>query len=173
MRKVKILVTNITQGTAYLCSYPDKQRSEGIKYKVPLYIVSVEGKNHNGSRVSEIFSAIRFGVKKSYHNKTVKVVGLSDSQTHTLTWDNITTMTGNAWRVYDGFFIHEGPYSPTTQLYGSIGCVEICGVDEWDRFNKLIVNLSGARNEEEVSSKRLLTVEYEGAGKPPLIPVKK
>ncbi len=90
-----------------------------------------------------------------------------------LTWDNITTVDGNAWRVYDGFFIHRGPSYPTNTDGGSIGCIEICGVGEWDQFNNLIVELSGAKNKREVSEKRLLTAEYQSASRPPLILVKK
>ena len=173
-RKVTILVTNITQGTGYVLSYPDKQLNKRIKYRIPLYVVQVEGINRNGNRVSEIFSAIRFGVYKSYNGGRPKTVGLSDEQTHTLTWDDISTMSGEAWRVYDGFFIHEGPNYPlgNKRIFGSIGCIEICGVGEWDRFNKLIVELSGARNEYEVSNNRLLTAEYQSAVRPPLIPLK-
>ncbi len=173
MRKVNIFISNVTQGDAHISSYPDNQKSKKIKYKVPLYIVNVEGVNHNGTRVSEVFNAVRFGVHKPYGSDRIRVVGLSDDQTHTLTWDNISTMTENAWRVYDGFFIHPGPDYPMSQVFGSIGCVEICGVGEWDRFNETILNLTGAKDEYEVSDNKLLTAEYQSATRPPLTPVKK
>ena len=169
MRPVTVTITNITLGTAHLTSYPDKQNSS-ILYSVPLYRVYVAGRDSANNLVSEDFEAIRFGIHKPYSGQ-VSVVGLADAQTHTLSWDDISTMPNKAWRVYDGFFIHKGPEYPITQNYGSIGCVEICGVDEWDRFNDLIKNLTGLSNLTQISNSGLLTAEYESATRPPLIKV--
>ena len=156
---------SITLGNAHIPSFPDKQNSR-ILYSVPLYRVYVEGRDDANNFVQKDFEAVRFGVHKPYSSH-VRMVGLADSQTHTLSWDWITTMNEDAWRVYDGFFIHRGPSDPLIG-FGSIGCVEICGVDEWNRFNDTILNLTGLTSFTEISNRQLLTAEYESATRPPL-----
>ena len=168
MRNVTITVTNIQTGTAHLTSYP--HRPSGILYSVPLYRVTVSGTDNAGKAITENFSAIRFGV---YRSETVSahMVGLSDYQTHTLTWGNITTMSGNAWRVYAGFFIHQGPANPLGGTFGSIGCIEITGPGKWAEFNQLILRLADCTSEAEVSTNRLLSATYLAATKPALTKV--
>lgn len=167
MRRVTIIITNFTLGNAHVKSYPDNQNSS-ILYRVPLYRVYVEGRDAANNLVQKDFEAIRFGVHKPYSSHA-RIVGLADTQTHTLSWDNISTMPGNAWRVYDGFFVHKGPDFPLTEHYGSIGCVEICGLDEWDRFNDVIKNLTGLNTFNQISNSGLLSADYESATRPPLV----
>ncbi len=166
MYKVIITVTNTKIGVAKLLSYP--YRPKRIKYQVPLYRVKVEGKDTSGNPVEAKFEAIRFGVKRT---KTINahIVGLQDAQSYTLTWHFITTMDEMAWRVYAGFFVHRGPNSPSSGTFGSIGCIEICGIGEWDRFNNLIKELAGSASLEEVSNNRLAKIVYQATTKPPLI----
>lgn len=116
--------------------------------------------------MQEDFEAVRFGVHKPYSSHP-RMVGLAEAQTHHLTWDWVTTMQEDAWWVYDGFFIHRGPRDPMFG-FGSIGCVEICGIGEWDRFNNTILNLTGLTSFTEISNRQLLTAEYESATRPPL-----
>ena len=167
MRPVTVIVTSNILGNAKITSYPDKQNFAKL-YRVPLYRVYVEGRDATNNFVQEDFEAIRFGVHKNYSSHP-KIVGLADMQTHILSWDWITTMEEYSWRVYDGFFIHDGPDNPMSGFYGSIGCVEICGANEWSRFNDVIQDLSGANSPEEVSTGGLLTADYEIATRPPLI----
>jgi len=166
MRKVIITVTKTKIGTAKLTSYPE--RPERKQYQVPLYKILVSGKDKLGNDVEKDFKAIRFGVKRT---KTIDahMVGLKDAQSYTLSWDYITTMDEMSWRVYAGFFVHRGPSNPSLGNFGSIGCVEICGKGEWDRFNNLIKELSGAISLEEVSTNRLVKIIYQATTKPPLI----
>ncbi len=77
-------------------------------------------------------------------------------------------MNDDAWRVYDGFFIHQGSNNPLSGSYGSIGCIEICGLGEWDRFNDTIKKLTGLNSLTQVSYDKLVTVEYERAERPSL-----
>ena len=124
MRKVIITITHIKTGKAHLTSYP--YRPKRVKYSVPLYRVTVNGKNGTGTTIAKNFDAICFG---AHRTKTIgaRMVGLAKKQSHRLTWDNITTMLGNAWRVYAGFFIRQGPGNPLGGNFDSIGCVEITG----------------------------------------------
>ncbi len=169
MRPVTITITNLIVGTAHITSYPYRPKPR-ILYKVPLYRVTVEGKDERNNSVTEDFKAIRFGVHRT-PEKQARVVGLADAQTHTLSWSYIRTMQGEAWRVYDGFFIHKGPANPTSEAYGSIGCVEICGANEWDRFNDTIKKLAGLDDLARIGNNHLLTAEYQRANRPPLIKV--
>ena len=159
MKKVEIVVTNEKEGLARITSYP--YRPDKKRYKVPLYKVYV--KNLETQKTHE-FKAIRFGVKRT-KLKAAHVVGLQDNQEYTLQWSYITTMREMAWRVYSGFFIHRGPANPLAG-FGSIGCVEICGVGEWERFNTLIKQITKCSSEEEVSLNKLAKVIYKKATRP-------
>ncbi|WP_299889201.1 hypothetical protein [uncultured Lacinutrix sp.] len=166
MHKVTITVTNTKIGLAKLTSFP--HRPDGIKYQVPLYTVTVKGKDKLGNSVEKNFKAIRFGVKRT---KTLNahMVGLQQAQSYILSWSWITTMKEMAWRVYDGFFVHRGPNNPMAGTFGSIGCIEICGSGEWDRFNNLIKELADCKTAKEVSTKRYAKIVYIAAIKPSLI----
>lgn len=161
MKKVEVIVTNEKDGLARVTSYPYRPYKK--RYKVPLYKVYV--KNLETQKVHE-FKAIRFGVKRT-KIKAAHVVGLQDEQEYILQWDYITTMREMTWRVYSGFFIHRGPANPLAG-FGSIGCVEICGIGEWNRFNTLIKQITGCSSEEEVSLKELVKVIYKRATRPKL-----
>ena len=168
MKNISIIVTDFKVGTAHITSYPYRPNKPRILYRVPLYRVTIKGRNDVNNLVIEEFEAIRFGV---YRTRTTgpKIVGLADYQKHILTWDYITTMNDDAWRVYDGFFIHKGPNNPASGNYGSIGCIEICGFGEWDRFNDTIKKLTGENSLTQISYNKLVTVEYERAERPSLI----
>ena len=168
MSQAVITVTNIQVGTAYLTSFP--YRPKRIKYRVPLYRVTVSGVDSSGAKVLAEFDAIRFGVKRTT-TAAAKVVGLAQRQNYTLRWSFITTMNEMAWRVYGGFFVHQGPANPITQNWGSIGCIEITGPGKWAEFNALILELTGCSSEEEVSTKGLARIFYQAAARPPLIKV--
>ncbi len=167
MRNVTVIVTDFKLGRAHITSYPYRPNRPRILYSVPLYRVTIKGRNNVNNLVTKDFEAIRFGV---YRTKTEgpKIVGLADYQTHILKLDYITTMNDDAWRVYDGFFIHQGPNNPTSGSYGSIGCIEICGFGEWDLFNDTIKNLTGLNSLTQISNNKLVTVEYERAERPSL-----
>lgn len=165
MHKVFVTVTNTTNGIAKLTSYP--YRPDSIKYEVPLYIVKVKGKDKSGKDVETKFKAIRFGVKRT-RDLAAHMVGLQDAQSYTLSWSYITTMREMAWRVYAGFFVHRGPSTPLAGTYGSIGCIEICGSGEWDKFNNLIKKLADCETMMEVSSNRYVKITYMAATKPAL-----
>ncbi|WP_417786544.1 hypothetical protein [Tenacibaculum sp.] len=161
MKKVEVIVTNEKEGLAKITSYP--YRPDKKRYEVPLYKVHV--KNVETKHIHE-FKAIRFGVKRT-KAKEAHVVGLQDEQEHVLQWNYITTMREMAWRVYSGFFIHRDSANPLVG-FGSIGCVEICGVGEWNRFNTLIKQITECSREEEVGSKELAKVIYKKATRPKL-----
>ncbi|WP_452220833.1 hypothetical protein [Lacinutrix salivirga] len=165
MHRVVVTVTSTKDGIAKLTSYP--YRPDGIKYEVPLYVVTVKGKDKSGKDVEKKFKAIRFGVKRT-STINAHMVGLQDAQSYTLTWSYITTMREKAWRVYAGFFVHRGPIKPLDGTYGSIGCIEICGGGEWDKFNNLIMELADCSSMAEVSNNKYARIDYMAAVKPAL-----
>ncbi len=134
------------------------------------------GKDARNNSVTEDFEAIRFGVHRT-PDKQARVVGLANAQTHTLSWSYISSMRRTnycyGWRVYDGFFIHKGPNNPISGISGAIGCIEICGANEWDRFNDTIKKLAGLNDLQRIGDNHLLTAEYQMTTRPPLIKVKK
>ncbi len=165
MHKVFVTVTNSKNGIAKLSSYP--YRPDRTTYEVPLYIVKVKGTDKAGNAIETKFKAIRFGVKRT-QTINAHMVGLQDAQSYTLKWNYITTMEEMAWRVYDGFFVHRGPEKPLGGIYGSIGCIEICGVGEWDKFNNLIKELADCKTLMEASTNRYVKITYMHATKPAL-----
>lgn len=162
MVKVEVIVTNQRDGFARITSFPYRPKRK--KYEVPLYKVIVKDVQTN---VEYTFKAIRFGVKRT-STKPAQVVGLQNDQEYILNWNYITTMKEMAWRVYRGFFIHRGPVNPLAGNFGSVGCVEICGLGEWKRFNTVIKQISGSKSEEEVGIEGLAKVIYQRATKPSL-----
>ena len=92
----------------------------------------VTGTDNAGKGVMEKFKVMRFGVQ-SKDGKTARVVGLADYQTHIIkTWiptyrvHSARSPENGAWQVYDNFLIHDGPDNPT-QLFATVGCIEIMG----------------------------------------------
>ncbi|MCV6631234.1 MAG: hypothetical protein OIF50_15390 [Flavobacteriaceae bacterium] len=79
MRNAIVTVTRETIGNAHILSFPERPRPY-IVYQVPLYRVIVSGTNTTGSRISEEFEAIRFGVHRTW-SREVRIVGLADEQT--------------------------------------------------------------------------------------------
>ncbi len=167
-RKVKITITNIEDGWGVIRSYPN---NDGKIYKVPLYICTVSGENEEGERLEYIFKCIRFGVQyDSVKNIGPQVVGLKDQQTYLLKWVYANNLKTYVWQVKASWLIHKGANNPQTSVAGALGCVEIVGANEWNRFNQIIIDLSGAKNEKDVADKKLATVEFEEVfQRPPLI----
>lgn len=179
MRNVKILVggTPIADREQRTWAYPEGQ-SLG-EFLIPVYKCSVAGTDDDGRAVLKQFEALRFGVL-SRDGKTASVVGLADHQTHIIkTWlpdyrvHSARSQENGAWQVYDNFLIHDGP-DDSTELFATIGCVEIMGPRGFVAFNDSIISLSGAeatdkaRQLVEIGRSRRLSVTYEKASRPPL-----
>lgn len=79
------------------------------------------------------------------------MVGLADHQTHIIkAWlpnyrvHSARSQENRAWQVYGNFLIHDGPDNPT-ELFATIGCVEVMGYRGFVKFNDLIISLSGPK----------------------------
>jgi hypothetical protein len=76
--------------------------------------------------------------------------------------------------VTGGFLIHDGPDKPMSQIYASIGCIEICGGPRgFDQFNDFIIQLSGSKKTRtealvEIGAARKIKITYLKAEKPAL-----
>jgi len=179
MNNVNILVGSAPMGKAKTWAYPDGNPSD--VYRIPTYKVTVSSGSGTGSKTRD-FEAIRFGIQKKGAAKA-RVVGLADSQTHTIklwlpdyTVHSAPSNEDGAWQVYDNFLVHDGPDKPFSQIYASIGCVEICnGPEGFVEFNDYIISLAepSARTRDlqllEIGNSGQLSITYERATRPPLV----
>ena len=177
MRNVKILVGGTPVGEQRTRAYPSGQ-SLGV-FLTPVYDCFVEGKDAAGRAVRERFDVLRFGVQCK-DGRTAEVVGLAEFQTHVIkAWlphyrvHSATSPENGAWQVYGNFLIHDGPDNPS-ELFATIGCIEIMGDQGFVRFNDLVISLSGpratARPQQllEIGSAGSMSITYQHASRPPL-----
>jgi hypothetical protein len=177
MRNVRIWVGGTPVGEQKSWAYPNGQ-SLGL-YMVPIYRCYVEGTDDVGKSVREWFNVLRFGVQ-SKDGKTAAVVGLAQPQTHIIKAylpnyrvHSAQSLENGAWQVYGNFLIHDGPDNPT-EVFATIGCVEIMGHQGFIKFNDLIISLSGpkattrAQQLIEIGRAGRLSVRYDGALRPAL-----
>lgn len=162
IRPVKVLITRTTVGNGLVVTHPFE---DGHKYIVPLYKMTVSGKDNNKKSISEDFKVIRFGVQWKDNGTKAKVVGLASSQSHKLKW---VDYMGGSWQVHKNWLIHKGADNPQVSAWGAIGCVEVCGVGGWKKFNNLIVKLSGSNSYTEIGQSGKLVATYESTNRPPL-----
>jgi hypothetical protein len=123
----------------------------------------------------------RFGVQAKTSD-TATVVGLAEQQSHVIkAWlpdyrvHSARSLEKGAWQVYGNFLIHDGPDNPLTEIYASIGCIEICnGPEGFNQFNDYLISLSGAagggRDEKlsQIGKSGKMTITYLKATRPPL-----
>lgn len=175
MRKVSIIVGGNPVGEQRTWAYPSGQ-ALGL-FWVPVYDCYVHGLNDEGRSVRQGFKVLRFGVQCK-DGKNAGVVGLSDLQTHTIkSWiptykvHSATSPENGAWQVYGSFLIHDGPDNPT-ELFATIGCIEVMGGLGFVKFNDLIISLSGSNAKtkpeklKEIGASRNLSITYLKAKRP-------
>jgi hypothetical protein len=180
MRKVKLVVWSNPIGEARTFAYPGGEHLG--HYLIPTYELTVSGTDDGGRTVYQSFEVLRFGIK--FANGSPRVVGLADHQTHDIKgWipsysvHSARSLERGAWHVYDNFLIHDGPDNPKTEVYASIGCIEICrGPRGFDGFNDLLIQLSGPKAHGradqllEIGRARNMTITYMKATRPALKP---
>ncbi len=164
LRKVKLIITNKEITVGVVRSYP---KDNGKIYEVPIYVCNIVGTDIDGNIIEETFSCIRFGVQLNNEaNDTPRVVGLRTEQSYTMLWVKSATI-GWAWRFLEnkqthwGYYVHEGATDPQNVPFGALGCIEITGLDEWKRFNEVLLRLTGAENQSDISKNKLAEIEIE------------
>ena len=164
--EIKVLDKKIGEGI--LRPYPN---SDGNSYGTPIYEMTVSGKDDKYEEKIYTFKVIRFGIQRDLGKgiTEARVVGLANQQEYVLNWDQATMHGEGSWRVYDNFLVHRGAEYPELQPWGAIGCIEVCGLNEWDRFNNVIKELSNSDNKSEISKEEKLKIIYEETKKPLLI----
>lgn len=180
MRKVRLNVGGTPIGQAKTWAYP-KGEALGL-FSIPSYRMSVSGTDDRGRAVLEQFEVLRFGVQCK-DGKTAMVVGLADAQTHGVkAWipayrvHSANSPENGGWQVYDNFLIHDGPDN-ATEVFASIGCVEVMGQRGFVKFNDLLISLSGptaaTRDAKlvQIGNARNITISYERAARPVLTPL--
>ena len=179
IRDIKLTVGNIIKGYGILKSYPV---NDGKIYKMPLYVLTVEGQDDAGNRQTKDFNIFRFGIYKPSEKAAVSTVGLADKQTHIIRkykHDYELHSTGDAsngaWVVWKTFYIHDGADDPQTQAYGTIGCVEVCDPDGFINLNDFILSLAGSKQAGrddkliEIGASGKMVINYLKAARPPVV----
>jgi hypothetical protein len=179
MRPVKLIVGAKPIGFALTWAYPDGG-GHGV-FTIPTYEMTASGKDAAGKTVSYRFEVIRFGILCKAGNSP-RVVGLADFQTHTIkAWlpnysvHSARSVERGAWQVHGNFLIHDGPDHPKTDVYASIGCIEVCGSPRgFDTFNDCLIGLAAPSAKDrsaqlaEMGASRQLEITYLQAKRPPL-----
>lgn len=177
MRKIRLTVGGQTLGEQRVTAYPNSGSLP--TYSVPIYGLNVAGKNGTGQAVSADYQVLRFGVQ-SKDGKTAGVVGLADAQVHTIkqwipTYEvhSFGSPDNGGWQVYGNFLIHDGPDN-RSELFGSLGCIEVMGPKGSVTFNDLLLDLSGAigttrdRKLHQIARAGALSIRYDKAAGPTL-----
>lgn len=149
------------------------------QYWVPVYPCFVSGTDDADKAVRQRFDVLRFGVQ-SKDGKTARAVGLAERQTHTIkAWlphyrvHSALSPENGAWQVYGNFLIHDGPDNPS-ELFATVGCIEIMGRRGFVKFNDLIISLVGPtatsrpRQLAEIGRSGRISITYEAASRPTL-----
>ena len=177
MQNVKLTVGGTPIGEATTWAYPNG-RKLGY-YLTPIYKLTVTGINAKRQAVREQFNVLRFGVHCK-DEKTATVVGLANAQTHIIkSWIptyNVHSAPSpeiGAWQVYGNFLIHDGPDNDT-EIFATIGCIEIMGRQGFVKFNDLIILLAApnaaSRDQKlaDIGRSGVLSITYEEAVRPAL-----
>lgn len=178
IRKIDITVGHLPGEEAVMKSYPFYDLRT---YLMPLYTLTVAGTDEKGAIEQREFEVLRFGIKRDTAKSAPMVVGLANTQIHTIkAWlpsynvHSATSLELGAWRVYDNFLIHDGPDYPQSEKFGSIGCVEICGTGGFITFCDFIDSISGADGPDQtarltaIAMSGRMSIKYQGAMRPPL-----
>jgi len=171
MPKVIIRVEGVTARYAYkgiqaqrwtLFPYAPEVKYEEMLYVAPIYRISLKG-------AAQSFAALRFGLNARRIGSGPKRkrcdVGLFAKQSHTLKWlpnytlHSVDNADQGAWQITGNFLFHAGSPAPE-KPYGSFGCIEIIGQDEWKRFVSTIESLGGLPSA-MLSAKGLVTCDIE------------
>ena len=177
MKTITLSVGSKPIGKALTWAYPYGQKFG--TFIIPTYELTVSGTNKAGKVASQVFEVLRFGIKCEKGGSPT-VVGLADQQTHiikawipTYTVHSASSVEMGAWQVYDNFLIHDGPDDPKSEVYASVGCIEICnGPQGFDKFNDFIISLSGTTKSTrsaqllEIGQSKKMVITYQRAVRP-------
>ncbi|PIT53108.1 hypothetical protein BHC44_06495 [Snodgrassella alvi] len=176
VKRVEIFVGASPIGEQKTWAYPNG--NELGNFLVPVYECIVLGSDGEGNRVQESFEVLRFGVQCK-DGKTPRVVSISEQQTHKIkAWIptysvHSASNEDGAWQVYNNFLIHDG-LDNSTEIFATIGCIEIMEPLGFNRFNNLLISLAGSkatyrhRQLAEIGSKGEIYITYTKAVRPPL-----
>ncbi len=176
MNRCSLTVTKTILGEGKTWAYPS---GGGLgTFLIPIYKLVVNGTD-GSKQVTQDFPVFRFGVQCE-DGVHAHVVGLAEKQTHTIkAWlgtykvHSFRSSEDGAWQVYDSFLIHDGP-DDDTEVFATIGCVEVMGPKAFTAFNDLLISLMdppGADRDARLTAigrSGKLIVSYEKAERPAL-----
>ncbi len=177
MRNVTLIVGGEPIGEGPTWAYPAGAKL-GL-FIIPIYEMTVLGTDEKKAEVREKVPVFRFGVHCT-DGKTARVVGLKNHQVyHIKRWiptykvHSANSPENGAWQVFGSFLIHDGPDN-NTEIFATIGCIEIIGPEGFTRFNDLLISLmapSGKDRDQQLDSigqSGRLKIEYKASHRPPL-----
>ena len=170
-RTVKVTVKAKQVGTWTTAPFSHESGLDmGAIYEVPIYEIAIEPKY--------FFKAVRFGLVNRKQKPPPKSrqcdAGLTAPRTVNPTWVphySPHSFRGaarpGAWRILPGkqFLIHEGSADKNRSIGGSLGCIEIVGVGEWNRFLSSIES-EGAATSAQIGAAQTLVLKIEQASYP-------
>lgn len=163
VRQMKMTVGSVAGSEALMKSYPF---DDGKNYLMPTYSLTVGGTDDGGQAVSKQFSVIRYGIKCESKGGRVYVVGLSDDQQYTIKmWlpgYTPDTSEPGAWKVKGNYLVHDGPDNIATDRYGAVGCIELCGANQFNAFNDYLISISGLASSSKSKAEKLLEIGSSG-----------
>jgi hypothetical protein len=177
MRNVTLTVGGKPVGEGPTWAYPHGAALG--TFLIPIYELTVQGTDTEGNVLKTTFQVYRFGVL-SNDGKTASVVGLAKHQIyHIKRWiptykvHSANSPENGAWQVFGNFLIHDGP-DDDTQLFATIGCIEIRGPQGFVNFNDLLISLmepTGSDRDgklDAIAQSGRLKIVYEEATRPNL-----
>lgn len=164
----KVIVTVTSQVTGNMWALSPYNPQQGVigapEYLVPTYKLKVVGEARD-------FQVIRFGIKRTNVSPPPETrlcdVGLFKENTYTGTWlptYRVHSGSGSlpgAWQLYGNFLIHEGSPDPN-DAWGTYGCIEVVGRNEWRRYLRTITRIGEAQLN-QISKQKNLIVRIKAA----------
>lgn len=175
---IVITVTNEIVGHYNVRAYPDEtyRGSQRVLYVVPLYKVTLTGKI-DGKKVTQTYTAIRYGVYNDIEEKVGPEIRGVDSGTFSGSWGTMEDGLGEAIHVdgasNGGVWIHVGPAENAAP--GAIKFVLFWGAngsgDEWNRFRFSVFDMGGGDSKGAGLPISIIFQTVQQAERPLLVPV--
>jgi len=167
----QVIVTVTNEKTSQLWTLCPYNRPEGVEgapeYWVPTYKMTITGP-------VPAFKVIRFGLQRKNLDPPPAErpcdAGLFKENVFYPVWlptYRVHSGPGSipgAWQLYRSFLIHEGSPDPDAG-WGTLGCIEVVGKNEWHRFLNAIQRLAGA-SLDQVGRHKTLKVKIQAASSP-------
>jgi hypothetical protein len=179
IRPVNLTVSGTAISNEYAKTFSyhrDGKSQDRNLYRIPLYRMTISGRDDAGNAVQHTVRVIRFGVGWSTQTNVSYVYGLAKLQSSYIRRWLPDYSVHSARHVFKDYLIHDGADNPVREVYATAGCIDVCDDPYgFDRVNSLIIRLSGvekalprARQLRDIAHAGRKTITYERALRPAL-----